>query len=160
MAIQPNVERLRAVLTQIEEHPETWDQSQWHCGSSHCFMGWAQVMSGKRENVATMRRDVRPWLGLTRDQFSALSDASLGLDELRLHVEAIIRADYDAQGYDKEGYNPQGYNRDGYDRDGYDRMGYDRDGYDDEDRDPEGYDRDGYDMDGLDRDNRPRPILV
>jgi uncharacterized protein YjbI with pentapeptide repeats len=37
-----------AVLRQITEHPETWDQEVWHsdCGTAHCCAGWAVVLAG------------------------------------------------------------------------------------------------------------------
>lgn len=39
------VERLKAVLAAIEANPQHWDQEQWHCGTSHCFAGFAQLLA-------------------------------------------------------------------------------------------------------------------
>lgn len=45
----PNTDLLRRTLTQIEAHPETWDQKNWgietDCGTAYCFAGWAVVLS-------------------------------------------------------------------------------------------------------------------
>ncbi len=34
-----------AAMNQIIRHPETWMQSYWDCGSSHCFGGWCIALS-------------------------------------------------------------------------------------------------------------------
>jgi hypothetical protein len=36
------------VVEQIEQHPETHDQGQWHsaCGTKHCAAGWAVQLAG------------------------------------------------------------------------------------------------------------------
>lgn len=48
---RPNVELLRRTLEHIEANPREWDQGKWAednypCGTSHCFAGWAVVLSG------------------------------------------------------------------------------------------------------------------
>jgi hypothetical protein len=35
-----------AVLCQITEHPETWNQQDWHCGTAHCAGGWTVLLAG------------------------------------------------------------------------------------------------------------------
>lgn len=35
-----------AVLDQIEDHPETWNQRAWRCRTGMCFAGWAVQLSG------------------------------------------------------------------------------------------------------------------
>ena len=60
-----NKENFQKVLDQITAHPETWDQTDWHCGTTHCFAGWAQLLSGQPENVETVRRDARMFLDLS-----------------------------------------------------------------------------------------------
>lgn len=37
--MNPNIELLDKALKIIEEHPEHWNQSHWHCGTSHCLAG-------------------------------------------------------------------------------------------------------------------------
>jgi hypothetical protein len=65
-------ELLRQVVNQIIKHPETWDQSNWHCGSSHCVGGWAQVMGGREPDAARVFEDARKLLGLSEGQASWL----------------------------------------------------------------------------------------
>lgn len=43
---EPNAELAYRVLDHIDAHPTEWDQATWKCGSSHCFGGWAVVLSG------------------------------------------------------------------------------------------------------------------
>lgn len=35
-----------AVCNQIIQHPESWNQCEWHCGTSHCVAGWIDVLAG------------------------------------------------------------------------------------------------------------------
>lgn len=48
-----DIERLEAVMTQIRDNPETWDQGEWaqetECGTSYCFAGWAVEMFSEEE---------------------------------------------------------------------------------------------------------------
>ena len=124
-----NKENFAKVLQQIESHPETWEQTRWHCGTKHCLAGWAQILSGKEPNDNTVRRDARAFLDLSMAEADYLFDSWCSVEEFRDVL--------------KNGF----YNTDGYDRNGYDRDGRDRDGRD----------CDGYDRDGLDRNNKPRP---
>ncbi len=151
--LYPEIQKdnLHAVMAQIEEHPEMWDQSSWHCGTSHCFGGWAQVLSGAQITSDNVRHDARRWLGLTCREADLLFRGGNTLEKLREYVDALVSDDYGLDGYGLDGYD-----RDGYDRNGYDRNGYDRNGYDDGGRDRDGYDRNGYDRDGLDSLNRTR----
>ncbi len=41
-----NIELMRLALKEIEREPETWDQSDWHCGTSCCFAGKVAMISG------------------------------------------------------------------------------------------------------------------
>ena len=115
------VENLKAVLHQIETHPETWKQSSWHCGTSHCFAGWAQIMAGKPALDSTVRVDARKWLGLTAYEMNDISDSWNDIDRIRALV-----ADYISPDYNRAGYNCDGYDRDGWDRDGWDFDGLNR----------------------------------
>jgi hypothetical protein len=141
-------ENLLAVMAHIEANPECHKQNSWHCGTSHCFGGWAQIMSGKNANDLTVRRDARVFLGLTFIEANDLFCAYNSRADLREMVDNMVSA-----GYNRDGYNRDGYNRDGYDRAGYDRAGYDRAGYD-----RAGLDRAGLDRDGLDPLNNPAPL--
>jgi hypothetical protein len=39
-----NTELLQLTLKTIKENPEHWDQTRWHCGTSHCFAGFAELI--------------------------------------------------------------------------------------------------------------------
>lgn len=107
-----NTENLQKVLAQIEAHPETWDQTKWHCGTKHCIAGWAQILAGKPEDDATVCRDARQYLGLTMTEASVLFDRTCTLDTLRTFAAAAW-------------YDADGFGRDGFDRSGFDRYGLD-----------------------------------
>lgn len=85
-------ERLDLVMRTIEANPQHWQQCNWHCGTSHCFAGFAQcfaydipwayevtlddsrtamVIGKERHNVS---RDAALWLGI---QDQAVTDSYL-----------------------------------------------------------------------------------
>lgn len=39
-----NVELLQKTLDAIKANPQHWEQSVWHCGTSHCFAGFAELI--------------------------------------------------------------------------------------------------------------------
>lgn len=39
-----NIERFRQVLEMIEANPEHWNQGYYHCGTSHCFGGFCDLV--------------------------------------------------------------------------------------------------------------------
>ena len=145
-----NAERLKQVLARIEQHPEQWDQSRWHCGSSHCFCGMAQIMAGYPADDDKVRAQAREWLGLSLIEFDSLASGPNTLKYLRRRVGELMA------GYDGEGYDCNGYDCEGYDRRNRDRNGYLSDSCPRRYR----YDRDGYDNDGLDINNKPRPTVA
>jgi hypothetical protein len=111
-------DRYRAVVEYIKAHPEEYNQKSWHssCGTTACFAGRAQIMSGKAPDKDTTRRDAKIWLGLTKNEADYLFDGNQLFD---------VIAGYDSDGYDRAGYDSDGYDRDGYDSDGYDSDGLD-----------------------------------
>lgn len=60
-----NRENYKLVLDKIESDPNCWDQSEWHCGSKHCFAGWAQILSGKEPDAGTVHRDAVDFLDVS-----------------------------------------------------------------------------------------------
>ena len=40
-----NVELLQKTLDTIKANPQHWDQTKWHCGTSHCFAGFAELIA-------------------------------------------------------------------------------------------------------------------
>jgi hypothetical protein len=159
-----NIENIQKVLDLIEANPSCWDQSKWHCGTSHCFAGHAQIMLTGKENIDTVRRDARIFFGMSKAEADYYFAGNRTIDELKTAADEDLynpagydrdgydRAGYDRDGFDQDGFDWDGYDRDGYDRDGYDRAGYDRDGFD-----QDGFDWDGFDQDGFDSENNPKP---
>lgn len=105
--------RLDLVLKTIEENPQHWDQNNWHCGTSHCFAGFAQLLSrdmplqtdidGEEPYVCVGGKDFHPcddapeWLGVTLEQaslFGGLFDPDNDIDDLRRIVTEIKATDY------------------------------------------------------------------
>lgn len=39
-----NPQRYNQVLAKIEANPQHWNQRVWHCGTSHCFAGFAGLI--------------------------------------------------------------------------------------------------------------------
>lgn len=44
--LTPNAALAYAVLDQIDAHPESWNQTDWVCGTAACFAGWAVRLAG------------------------------------------------------------------------------------------------------------------
>ena len=147
-----NIENCKLVLKQIKEHPETWNQKKWHCGTSHCFAGWAQILSGKEPDQFTVRKDARVFLGLSRPEANYYFAGSRTLEEL----ETVTKDFYDQDGLDPDGYNQEGYDQEGYDHRGYNCYGYNWEGYNCYGFNREGYNQEGYDDDNLDKNNNPK----
>ena len=61
----------RAAMRQIEAHPEQWDQNYSHsrtrgCRTTHCFMGWCQILAGIEESIGfECPGSVAPLLGIS-----------------------------------------------------------------------------------------------
>ena len=142
-----NLENFNKVLAQIEANPSCWNQEDWHCGSSHCFGGWAQILSGKEANLETVRGDAREYLNISAVDANWLFRGTRTLEEIKSFPN-LGHGSFDPDGFDRDGFDRLGYNRSGYNRSGYDRSGYNRDGYN----------RDGCDRDGLDKNNKRKPI--
>ena len=124
-----NRDTFQKVLDKISGDPSCWNQHDWHCGTQHCFGGWAQILSGKEVDPKTARRDARKFLQLSSKEADYLFAGHRTLEDFQDFIERD-RAGYDRAGYDRAGYDRDGYDRAGYDRDGYDRAEYNRAGYD------------------------------
>jgi hypothetical protein len=153
-ALTFNIERHNQIIEQIEKHPETWKQNDWHCGTAHCYAGWAQVFSGKEIDDNTVVRDAREWLGLTKYEADTAFYSGNTLEFLKELPELFT---YDKDGRDRYGRDRNGQDKEGYDRNGRDRYGRDRYGRDYFGRDREGFYRNGYNKYGLDKYNNRKP---
>lgn len=57
-----NVELLQKTLDAIKANPEHWRQSQWHCGTSHCFAGFTELIANNIPLTtcsSTLKKDSR-----------------------------------------------------------------------------------------------------
>jgi hypothetical protein len=83
-----NIENLKRVIAHIEAHPETWRQDSGHCGTTHCFAGHAQIMSGCKANDETARRDARVFLDLSLGDADYLFSANRTLADFHAFINA------------------------------------------------------------------------
>lgn len=152
-----NKENFELVLKTITENPACWDQTMWHCGTAHCFAGWAQILSGNVASPSTVRKVARIFLDLGQIEADYLFAPSRTLSDFNAFlIEGHAKTGYDSDGYNRAGYDSDGYNRAGYNRAGYDSDGYDCDEYDSDGYDCDGYNRAGYDCDGYDSEGYDR----
>lgn len=103
---------LAAAVNHIIQHPETWDQYYWHCGSTHCIAGHCEILGtgGQTPNPGPA---VAAMIGISRRDANWLFDGSRTLVEIHRFAGELM----------------DGYDRDGFSRSGYDRAGYDRAGH-------------------------------
>lgn len=78
-----NRENFKIVLDKIESDPSCWKQSLWHCGTKHCFAGWAQILSGNKPNEETVRRDATRFLDVLWVEASYLFNPRRTLEDFR-----------------------------------------------------------------------------
>lgn len=105
-----NVQRLQDIIDYIKRHPEEWEQGLWHCGTTHCIAGFAQVARWRsigycdgqiREMIkdiiedtdlydqeADVAPDAREWLEITVYQGLNLFDAGNTLEYLQACADA------------------------------------------------------------------------
>jgi len=83
-------ELLRAAVNQIIRHPETWDQGDWHCGTSHCVGGHCQILAGHEVDRYTARNQVVEAVGLSDEAANWLFDAGRSLSEIRAFAVSFL----------------------------------------------------------------------
>lgn len=59
-------QRLLAIVGRITQRPECWDQRYYHCNTSHCVAGHAQLDATGRADIQTVLDDAVRWLELPR----------------------------------------------------------------------------------------------
>lgn len=92
-----NKKNFERVLAFIEANPEHWDQRHWHCGTSHCFAGVAELvkhnlqMSDHEHTIRVASRwrlptflIARRFLGITEAEACWLFSAARTLDDFRM----------------------------------------------------------------------------
>ena len=78
-----NKENIQKVIDVIEANPASWDQSDWHCGTKHCFAGHAQILSGKEADDFTTERDACTFFNMSFVQADYYFDPTRTLEELK-----------------------------------------------------------------------------
>lgn len=53
-----NVELLQKTLDTIKANPQHWNQINWHCGTSHCFAGFTELIANNLP-IETSDKQVR-----------------------------------------------------------------------------------------------------
>jgi len=119
-----NKQLLAAVVNQIITYPETHNQNEYHCGTSHCVAGWTQVLGHgpMLEYPANVWDDAADQLGLSPEEAHYLFLSGLTIPEIHRRASELIIGEFRIE-YDKYGYDRYGRGRDGYDLDGRDRDG-------------------------------------
>jgi hypothetical protein len=123
-------DQLRLAVQDAQDNPDHWDQSRWHCQTSHCIAGFGDMrQEGLKptdsypDGDGSPFADEYPYWGFRAEIFSSKNSLATIVECLN-HIEAK------GFEYDRSGHNMFGYDRDGYDRNGYDRFGYDKTGLD------------------------------
>jgi hypothetical protein len=110
----PNMDKLYAVLDQIEADPEHWNQVQWseatECGTTMCFAGWACKMEGLKLQAETdSSRLARAYLA-NGEFIEYVAQEILGLaddEAYSLFTETTYDPDGDSLSNDDENHRAQ-----------------------------------------------------
>lgn len=87
--MERNLELFCKIADQIEEHPETYSQHEWACGTHGCIAGWALVFSHFVLNLAELER----YIAAGRAHVAATAATALGLryrDDLETSEAALL----------------------------------------------------------------------
>jgi len=128
----------RLALDKIHANPELWDQTIFHCGSAHCYMGWCDIISGnwdgdKRGDVVSQK--TIDLIGLNDCEYDEFVDPDNSLARLEALHTFHVTGIFGVKGIDIHGFDRDGLDIDGFDRHGYNKEGYNREGYDNKDFD-------------------------
>ena len=117
-----NKKHYKKVLDLIISNPESWDQTKWHCETSHCFAGHAQNLWRNQIchgyiGTEIVRQEARLYVGLTKFEADYLFSVYRTFKDFQ---EFLEKYDDPTFIYYVDGYNKDGYDKDGYDDDGLD----------------------------------------
>jgi hypothetical protein len=85
-------ELLVAVINQIISDPPSWNQFSWHCGSSHCFVGWTQVLGGKKPTDSdSIESDFLELTDLEQSDFKYVQSTDRSFDDLYRFVWKLLQ---------------------------------------------------------------------
>ncbi len=114
-----NLDLHARIIKEIRSNPEGWDNGKWHCKTTHCYAGFAQILSGTKPDRYSAANEARIALGLNESESRYMFAANRTLAELERGPV------YDVEGFLPDGFDVHGFSRNGYDRDGYDEGGRD-----------------------------------
>ena len=91
---------LQLTLDTIKENPQHWDQTSWHCGTTHCFAGFAElILKNLSLDTYVDGYEINGWevndyaiakLGLTDDQAVQLFNPTNTLEDLERMVGVLV----------------------------------------------------------------------
>ena len=84
----------------IKNNPEHWDQSRWHCGTSHCFAGVAEMLAQNIDPTTKYASEstkviAEKALGLNDQQSDYLFDSHNDINKLSSTVDAWVNHVFD-----------------------------------------------------------------
>jgi hypothetical protein len=101
--------RLATILSRIDADPSCWDQFTWHCGTSHCLAGHAQIDSGRSQSGTRAAAEGAHWLGMSPAVARWAFSSSRTLTELRSLLDYDVGSARDPAGFDSDGFDSNGY---------------------------------------------------
>lgn len=90
-----NKELLQLTLNTIKENPQHWNQQSWHCGTTHCFAGFAELLA-KHIPIDTEEQILIDKYNLGKnvlDYFSRTSKPSWNTEENAANILGITEED-------------------------------------------------------------------
>jgi hypothetical protein len=100
-----NYAALQRIFDRIDANPDFWHQEKWHCDTSHCLGGLAQLDAGLDEHASLARQQARVHLGFTRAEADYYFAPERTLEELKAALEPLHAAGFDRDGFDDDGLN-------------------------------------------------------
>lgn len=88
-----HITRFKTILNRIKSNPECWNQKTWHCGTSHCFAGHAQIDSGNEINTWYAYNNAQEWLNLTEPECEYLFNTTNTIEDF----EVFLKKEQDRQ---------------------------------------------------------------
>jgi len=87
----PPAELSRMAIARIEANPKSWDQSAWHCDTSHCYAGHIDLILCELNAFElppwadNLNYNVRAVLGLDKDSWLSITATYNTLQEIKDH---------------------------------------------------------------------------
>ena len=107
-----NAVHLQATLDAVLANPKHWRQGSWHCGTSHCFAGFAEMIrlaenpteqcseahycpsdaiDGMQRAALADREETQKWLDLTDEEWGRVVDGGNSLEDLKRIVCRLVQ---------------------------------------------------------------------